>query len=554
MSNYLDVIGLNLPATTEAGRARRQVLASEDWSPTATTMVSYISSNRILIIATEAAAKSIEKRLPEKMQTYLAISADESSPATISNGWNVAQPRINGFLGRFEVFVDSDDTDQSTNDNYNLGLLFNIANGLFDQIIDCNESALIAAAVKPPGYYHVGDNEQRIDAAVEQLSELIGEFDKPKFFDYDPDICAHGNSGISGCRKCIEACPTEAIISVGDKVQVNPHLCQGGGSCTSVCPSGAISYTFPKVEEQTDFLRGILRDLRNINGNRELTLLFYDSENGGDAVAEAAVDLPEHIIPFMVEEIGSIGLDLMACALAYGANQIYLYAPVNVPEQVIRVIGQNVHLLTTVLQDLQLEDYQLYIVDDLQQLQQADNSTAVIDKVATFAPIGNKRKVIHTALSHLNAISPNPATTISLPDYALFGQINVDSNACTLCMACVSVCPGKALQDGGELPALKFIEANCLQCGICASACPEQAISLEARLNFAHESIHTATTLKEEQPFRCIRCGKAFATKSIIEKMTAKLKGHWMFENEDALKRLQMCEDCRVIDAFSNDV
>ena len=117
-------------------------------------------------------------------------------------------------------------------------------------------------------------------------------------------------------------------------------------------------------------------------------------------------------------------------------------------------------------------------------------------------------------------------------------------------MACVSVCPGKALQDGGDEPALKFIESNCLQCGICSAACPEQAIELDPRFNIDLNIVNAARPLNQEEPFRCLRCGKPFATKSMIDKMTEKLQGHWMFENQDAFKRLQMCEDCRVIDMF----
>ena len=142
--------------------------------------------------------------------------------------------------------------------------------------------------------------------------------------------------------------------------------------------------------------------------------------------------------------------------------------------------------------------------------------------------------------------------SIPLPEGSPFGEIFVSQDACTLCMACVSVCPGRALQDGGDSPALKFIEANCLQCGICASACPESAIELAPRLHFDHNTTHSARPLKEEQPFRCLQCGKPFATRSMIRTMTEKLKGHWMFEDDAALRRLQMCEDCRVIDMFQN--
>ena len=60
----------------------------------------------------------------------------------------------------------------------------------------------------------------------------------------------------------------------------------------------------------------------------------------------------------------------------------------------------------------------------------------------------------------------------------------VDRERCTLCMACASVCPGKALQAGGEKPELQFIEDNCVQCGLCARSCPENAVAPSPRFLF----------------------------------------------------------------------
>ena len=143
--------------------------------------------------------------------------------------------------------------------------------------------------------------------------------------------------------------------------------------------------------------------------------------------------------------------------------------------------------------------------------------------------------------------------TLALPDGSLFGTIHTRIDGCTLCMGCVSVCPASALQAGGDTPALRFIEANCVQCGICSRACPESVITLESRLHLDHDAVQRARTLKEEEPFRCITCGKPFATKAMIARMTEKLKGHWMFDKPEAVNRLQMCEDCRVKDLFDKE-
>jgi len=52
--------------------------------------------------------------------------------------------------------------------------------------------------------------------------------------------------------------------------------------------------------------------------------------------------------------------------------------------------------------------------------------------------------------------------------------------------------------------------------------------------------------LNEEEPFACIECGALFGVKSTIEKITAKLESHSMFQGSDNARLIQMCDDCRV--------
>ena len=97
-----------------------------------------------------------------------------------------------------------------------------------------------------------------------------------------------------------------------------------------------------------------------------------------------------------------------------------------------------------------------------------------------------KRRAIFQALDHLVTRLKPDVDRVELPASAPFGEAIIDAEKCTLCMACVSACPGRALQDGSnrEIPEVFFIETNCLQCGACVQTCPEDAISLAPRLLF----------------------------------------------------------------------
>ena len=95
---------------------------------------------------------------------------------------------------------------------------------------------------------------------------------------------------------------------------------------------------------------------------------------------------------------------------------------------------------------------------------------------ATFALTADKRTTAALAIEHLARHAPVPQREIALPAGAPFGTIDVNRDACTMCLACVGACPEGAILDNQEAPQLRFIETKCVQCGLCAATCPENAI------------------------------------------------------------------------------
>ena len=94
-------------------------------------------------------------------------------------------------------------------------------------------------------------------------------------------------------------------------------------------------------------------------------------------------------------------------------------------------------------------------------------------------------------------------------------------------------------------------ERNCVQCGLCEATCPEDAVSLSPRLLLT-PAVREARVLNETQPFHCVTCNKAFGTRQMVDAMMGRLAGHSMFTQGTALRRLQMCADCRVVDMMSS--
>jgi len=157
MSTYLETLNLDLDSTSEAGQWRRAALESTPWAPTPTTNVSYVAANRLLIVASLEDAGKVQSQLPDKILCYIAVPSENSGNNKEPNAFNCAGITVSGFLGRYEVLIDQGTGEDGENAADNLASIFSIETGLFDQVLDCGESPLIEAAIKPPGYYFAGD-------------------------------------------------------------------------------------------------------------------------------------------------------------------------------------------------------------------------------------------------------------------------------------------------------------------------------------------------------------------------------------------------------------
>jgi ferredoxin len=433
----------------------------------------------------------------------------------------------------------------------------------FDLVLDLRANPAFAQHARPQGYFHA---PQGLDLpTLVRLRDLVGEFEKPKFFDYKARICAHSRNEQVGCSACIDVCSAEAITSDKSRqqIKVNPNLCVGCGTCTTVCPTGAISYAYPRASEQAMKLKTLLSTYSRAGGQKAIVLLH--SQERGQALVEelgraaqlgAAQGVPANVIPLPLWHAASVGLELWLTAIAYGASQVAVLMTDEEAPQYRDAVREQMAVADAILNGLGYAGAHFTLVQakhptDLDQELRllAASDVQVPTERASFAVPAEKRTTLELALDHLVAAAKNPVEVIALAPPSPFGAIDVDKDKCTLCMSCVGACPASALQDNPGAPQLRFIEKNCVQCGLCEKTCPEDAITLVPRL-VTTAARKEPRVLHETRPFACIRCGKPFGTLKGIEMMTAKLAGHAMFQGA-ALERLKMCSDCRVIDIFS---
>ncbi len=489
--------------------------------------VTYRSEGRILVIGGEEALLFAPRLLPElKPEVLVTDGSDESSvPSVALAGRRCA---IQGHLGAFEI----DLGEPGRPGHQRL---------VCDLILDLTTEGMVPTDLPPPGYFRSDTEPLTLDGMVDELKEMVGTFEKPRYFQYDPDRCAHDRNGVTGCTRCLDACPAEAITSLGERIEVNPWLCQGGGACASVCPSGAIEYSMPLAESLQERVRRMLKTYRDAGGTG--AVLCFHTEDAADSIPAR----PE-LLPVVVEELASVGPELLLGALAYGAAQVWLWQEGDLPARSRCAIEAQLAWIGPLLES------QGYAADVLR-LTDADRASGSPEaamsedfEAASFAPAGDKRQRLFAPIDHLHAQGTKPLPMVELDAGAPFGTAGISDSRCTLCMACVGACPGHALQPAGEEPGIDFVEANCLQCGICTRTCPEDAIWISPRLLFDVEARRRPRALHREPAFECVRCGKPFGTRRMVDTVLERLKGNPMFTTARARNRLRMCEECRVVD------
>lgn len=526
----------NGPKNTSKTPARKEALLMlESFESTPTSLMSYQSNGRVIALGDEHSLMLCKDFSSPLKVTYILMTGSAAKWPSMNVislkviSLNKRAIDIQGYLGNFSIKLTDGQGDTESLQA--------------DLIVDFNAQPLIRHEMLPPGYLHETITEQNNKAIESQLIDMTGEFEKPKYFSYDESICAHGVNGQAVCTNCIDACPAGAISSLIETIEIDPFLCQGGGTCSTVCPSGAIQYVYPRLTDSGNQLRKMLQVYREQGGDNAVVMF-----HAGNKIPQKLFNQHHFVLPLRVEELASVGMELILSALVYGASQVVLLSNDDVPELSLKQLHQQIDWLQSILSGLALDPLLVSIQQQTQAFVPLENVLEI--EPALYSMPDNKRSAIFQALDHLYQQIEKTRELITLPAGAPFGAAMIDEKSCTLCMACVGACPGKALQDGSnrELPELFFIESNCIQCGACTQTCPEQAISISPRFVFNREKRNRSRVLNRDTPFACIGCGKPFAPTSLIHKMTFKLKDHYMFKTSRALDRLKMCDDCRVAD------
>lgn len=507
-------------------------------APVDTSAVEYRSHGRVLIVSNgQLDSAALEA---SGIAARIVVAAGPEAPWDQTAGGTAVRRvparviELRGWLGQFVPAWSTAGGDPPS------GGVSGGDNEQFDVVIDLSDPPLIDRSVFPIGYFAPRDRQQLADALA-QAADLVGRFSKQKYFRYDAEICVHQSFGQTGCTRCLEVCAADAIRSDGDRIAVEPQLCQGCAACTLACPTGALSYA---GADRADLLAQLDDALGAAHGAAPVVLAGQ---------LDTPLPAPERdwIVEFPVQPLAAFGEELWFGALARGARRVVLLADAAIPAETRQLLDQRVATARTILEacgqpadgialaEHRAQAFELIRGDPVQPVPSPDDPSA-----HAALPTETKRALLTGALARLETtrrFEPAP-----LPAGAPLGTLLIDRDRCTLCSACAKICPTGAVryadEDADGQAKLGFAEDLCVQCGACARGCPEQAIALQPRIASAETRAHWRV-LNAEPLADCPDCGRGFMPRKLLEANIRRMTGPQT--PAAAVEQMRRCPDCR---------
>lgn len=524
------------------------LLAAAQLSPPMVPVKNIVSNGVCCIIGTTEQCI----RMAELVQDELGVTCvvTDSGPVALPSArYDFAKGQLKsakGALGCFELeFTNLQMLTPSGRGTLNYGAIKPTADSQCDVFIDLRGSEPAFPSYKKRNGYFWADPAKtgELERIALTARERVGEFEKSVYYKLNTSLCAHSRASRVGCTRCLDVCPTEAIYSAGDFVQIDSNICAGCGTCASVCPTSAIDMNESPYDAITRAL-GVMARTYTEQTKEAPRLLVHTAQQGYESIAHQArhaEGLADDLIPFAIEHTDRFGHAEMLAAIGAGFSEVLLLADT---EADALVLQPQLELARALLTGAASQAERIRLADLSELGSPAQHADAACKPVLL---VGGRRDITRVTTAAVSEASGRSiADPIKLPDGAPYGAIEINSDKCTLCLACVSLCPTGALSDHPDRPEVQFTENACVQCGVCENTCPETAIQLIPQLELSNAALQKRA-LHGEDPFECISCGKPFGVASTINRIVEKLEGkHWMYTNTDNLQLVKMCDDCRV--------
>ena len=345
---------------------------------------------------------------------------------------------------------------------------------------------------------------------------------------YDSAICQYQGRRNDLCAKCVEVCPTVAILKNDEKRElVFSHIdCIGCGECVSVCPSGALKFA--------PLPQSVFYEISKLYKGK-IPLLIAE----GEISSALKIELPCGVLPFGIFGSKQIDEVNLLSAMQESGSSVIVYGA---------DAGEGTREAAELINGISRAIYgkdAVFLARNLAELQEALGfaQSAQPWELSINEQGFSKKEIFSKRVSAM--VGEGSFGTVKSGERLRFGEVSINESSCTLCLSCVGACNTGALYADNSDNSIKFNASLCTTCNYCVLSCAEKdtmALNISG-VRLAPE-FFTYRMLAKDELFKCIECGKEFATTKAVMKIADMMGAHFANEPEK-MKTLFCCGDCK---------
>ncbi len=332
----------------------------------------------------------------------------------------------------------------------------------------------------------------------------------------DPGQCLRLRHKKSGCRLCLDNCPSGAI-SLDGSLEVDSSPCHGCGICVSVCPTGVFELRDLSYESLLARVRGgrvvefACSQWQQEQDSLRVPCLGYLNE----AVLVGSIVCGAQAVRLNVAQCKeckhALGLWVAANSLKQANRILALFG---IPERISAVEDPDGGYSPAERELSSRREFFSYLKDGARSVVASvidatagDREESAKTRVTLEPKLPRKRSLL---LEHIKALGPPPSNRVKT-DGLPFARVEI-SDRCNGCGMCVTFCPTGALRsyDRGDRQVIDFNLGYCLTCSLCCDICPEGAIAYATHINPNELATTARTILIEHRKSTCRQCRQSY--------------------------------------------